>query len=90
MAVHHSHHCPHVTVVSADSSEHLYMYDNVNPTTRVRLNSIIDLIPYVFEYYRVDVFRINLPARKGVEGGDQQIVMDKPSKQKWQKVCFCL
>ena len=53
VAVDHVHHCPHVTVVSVESSGDLYIYDNVTPGNRMRLNSIIDLIPYVFEYYRL-------------------------------------
>ena len=58
------HHCPHVTVVSVESSGDIYMYDNVTPGYRMRVNSIIDLIPYVFEYYRVHVFKIDLPDGK--------------------------
>ena len=61
MACDPSHHCPHVTVVSVDKSGHIYMYDNVSPDSRMRVNSIIDLIPYVFEYYRVHIFKIELP-----------------------------
>ena len=57
-------HCAHVTVVAADNSGHLYMYDNVTPGKRMRVNSIIDLIPYVFEYYRVHVIDIELPDGK--------------------------
>ena len=53
VAVDHVHHCPHVTVVSVESSGDIYIYDNVTPGNRMRLNSIIDLIPYVFEYYRL-------------------------------------
>jgi hypothetical protein len=49
VAVDHVHHCPHVT-----SSGDIYIYDNITPPgNRMRLNSIIDLIPYVFEYYRL-------------------------------------
>ena len=51
VAVDHVHHCPHVTVVSVESSGDIYIYDNVG--NRMRLNSIIDLIPYVFEYYHL-------------------------------------
>ena len=53
VAVDHVHHCPHLTVVSVESSGDIYIYDNVTPGNRMRLNSIIDLIPYVFEYYRL-------------------------------------
>ena len=53
VAVDHVHHCPHVNVVSVESSGDIYIYDNVTPGNRMRLNSIIDLIPYVFEYYRL-------------------------------------
>ena len=51
VAVDHVHHCPHVTVVSVESSGDIYIYDNVD--NRMRLNSIINLIPYVFEYYHL-------------------------------------
>ena len=61
VAVDHVHHCPHVTVVSVESSGDIYIYDNVTPGNRMRLNSIIDLIPYVFENYRT--FRVRVRVR---------------------------
>jgi hypothetical protein len=54
----------HVCAIGIDDAGPMYLYDYVNEKSRTRVFSIIDIIPYVFEYYRVHVFQITLPKNK--------------------------
>jgi len=56
--------CPHVSVIKIDASGDIFLYDNVNKDRRMRVHSIIDVLPYTFEYYRVHVLDVALPGEE--------------------------